>query len=55
MQVKDSIAILSFLEREADDCKDEMLDRTERHLPFTRKQDVYVYFVTKYKVLHTKK
>ena len=45
-------AIVTFLERLADDAGDKMPDRDERHLPFFRKRDVFAQFVEEYKILY---
>lgn len=52
-------AIVSVLERLADDTGEKMLDREERHIicqkgmiPFSRKREVYEHFVREYSQLH---
>lgn len=45
-------AIVSYLERLAEDTGDRMPDRNEYHLPFFKKQDVYDAFEKDFELLH---
>lgn len=45
-------AVVSYLERLADETGEKMPDRPERHLPFFRKREVYEHFVKEYRILH---
>ena len=45
-------AIISFLERTADDCGDSMPNKPEIHLPFYQIQELYPIFLNEFKLLH---
>lgn len=45
-------AIITYLERVADNTGDQMPDRNEVHLPFFRKDDVYVHFKEEFALIH---
>ncbi len=46
-------AILSFLIRLGEDCSEKMPDKSELHLPFFQKKEVYSLFVSEYKKLYS--
>ena len=45
-------AIISFLQRLSDDCSERMSDKSEYHLPFFQKREVYAHFLTEFKRLY---
>ncbi len=45
-------AVITFLERTADNCGDKMPDLNEIHLPYFRKRDVYAHFKDEFSILN---
>ena len=45
-------AVITFLERVAENTGDSMPDRAEVHLPFLKKKDVFAHFMNEYRQLH---